>query len=66
METNVGVQVPSSYQVKFWLVIPDAGVLAVKLMPLPAVVGIKFPVNETLVPSNVNAEEVANALVDDA
>ena len=33
----LGVQVPSSYQLSNWLVIPASGVLAVKLTPLAAV-----------------------------
>lgn len=42
-DVNVGVQVPSSYQFSNWLVMPAAGVLAVKLTPLAAALGTKLP-----------------------
>jgi hypothetical protein len=51
---KVGVQVPSSYQPSNWLVIPAAGVLAVKLMPLSAVLITTFPVDAVMLP----AEEI--------
>ena len=46
----VGIQSPSSYQFNNWLVIPAAGVLAVKLSPLAAVFGTKFPLVNTASP----------------
>jgi hypothetical protein len=54
---NVAVQVPSSYQFSNWLVIPAAGVLAVKLTPLAAVPGIKLPVDKVTSPDNVGAAD---------
>ena len=50
---SVGVQAPSSYELSNWLVIPAAGVLAVKLTPLAAVPWIRLPVDRVTLPVKV-------------
>ena len=50
---KVPVYVPSSYQLSNWLVDPVVGVLAVKLMPLAAVLGIRLPVDRVTSPDSV-------------
>jgi hypothetical protein len=47
----VDAAVISSYQLSNWLVIPAAGVLAVKLMPLAAVPWIRLPTENVIFPA---------------
>ena len=49
----LGVQVPSSYQFSKVLVLPAAGVLAEKSMPLPDVPMTRLPVLNVASPTNV-------------